>query len=71
MRIRKFKVGDYVEVREEDGAYCGVVVGEQGVVVGNETQAMLQLLFPTHESFDGSKGHYYVQAKHLKLVCRF
>ncbi len=67
MRIRKFKVGDYVETDWEN---CGIEEGEQGMVIDDEEQDRLRLMFPARSDIWATELGWCVWAKHLKLLYR-
>ena len=73
--MRKFKVGDYVEVL--DGASGRIEVGEQGLIIEDEEQGSLAVIFPArddHWASDERKplGNFgwLVRASYLKLLYR-
>ena len=62
-----FKVGDHVEIRwgEYEG-HCGIIDGDQGVVVNANSQASLEWMFPTKDHH--TDGGFYLQAHQIRLL---
>ena len=67
--VKKLKAGDYVEVLGGDSA--GVRTGEQGIVINDDNQGSLGLMFPArHDLWAECEYGWRVDASHLKLLYR-
>ena len=67
MVAKKFKIGDYVET---DWESCGVMAGEQGIVIDDDEQDHLQLMFPARNDNWATDSGWMVGARHLRLLYR-
>ena len=68
--VRKFKVGDYVEVLPGRGN-SGVKDGEQGLIIGDSHQGSLALIFPASPDSCWSEDGWLTSSTHIKLVQQF
>lgn len=67
MTVRRFKVGDRVQVIGPHGAYVGVCLGMEGTVVSLSSMESVELAVPRRVG-GRTNGGYFVGERYLELV---